>query len=600
MNKLLAIIILSGLPSMLGASSSDAAPVDIEDIFINFVREYIELSPETGTQIGLSGQYGCDVQNDKLDDMSVAGQDSLYQFYRKYRTWLARYDRRTLTSSQRIASDVLTWFLDDAIRGEQFRYHKHIINPIFGFHNQLTTLLTEHHKIEKLQDAKDYIHRLMQYDKMVSQLLEQLGMREQKGIVPPIYIVETFQQAIDDFIAVPYSENILFTSFENRIQRLTTIDDESKKKLSRQVLKVLENIVYPSYIRMSEYVRNLKGKTDIKAGVWQLPNGADYYSYCLRHHTTTTMTPEEIHMLGRREVKRIQDEIKQHLKTLGISGSDEFSDLIAEYRTMTGDLNDARFYYSSTEEGKRQTIRAYQAIIDTIGSQLTTIFSLIPKTPVHVERVPEFKEATAGTFYQPPKLDGSSDGIFYANLSYQHFKPGMKALAYHEAIPGHHFQIALEQESPDARLFKALFFFTGYAEGWALYAENLAKEYGYYDDIHSLIGYLSSELVRAIRLVVDTGIHWKKWTREEAYWYIVDNYGRAWYSQIDRYIIWPGQACAYKIGELKIVQLREKAQQALGERFDIKDFHSVILQHGSVPLEILEQLVDDYIKTTRE
>jgi uncharacterized protein (DUF885 family) len=285
---------------------------------------------------------------------------------------------------------------------------------------------------------------------------------------------------------------------------------------------------------------------------------------------------------------------------LGISGSDEFSDLIAEYRTMTGDLNDARFYYSSTEEGKRQTIRAYQAIIDTIGSQLTTIFSLIPKTPVHVERVPEFKEATAGTFYQPPKLDGSSDGIFYANLSYQHFKPGMKALAYHEAIPGHHFQIALEQESPDARLFKALFFFTGYAEGWALYAENLAKEYGYYDDIHSLIGYLSSELVRAIRLVVDTGIHWKKWTREEAYWYIVDNYGRAWYSQIDRYIIWPGQACAYKIGELKIVQLREKAQQALGERFDIKDFHSAILQHGSVPLEILEQLVDDYIKTTRE
>ncbi|UCG91377.1 MAG: DUF885 domain-containing protein [candidate division WOR-3 bacterium] len=600
MSTLLAIIILSGLFSMLDASSSDAAPAVIEELFINFVREYIELSPETGTQLGLSGQYGFDVRNDELDDMSIAGYDKLYQFYRKYRTWLAQYDRQKLTSSQRIASDVLTWYLDDAIRGEQFRYHQYIINPMLSFHNQLTTLLTEHHKIEKLQDAKDYIQRLMQYDKMVSELLEQLLIREQKGIVPPIYIIEIFQQAIDDFIRVPYSENILFTSFVNRIQSLTTIDEESKEKLSQQVLKALENVVYPSYRRMSEYVGSLKGKTDIKAGVWQLPNGADYYSYCLRHHTTTTMTPEEIHTLGLREVKRIQDEITQHLKTLGISGSDKFSDLIAEYRIMTGDVNDIRFYYPFTEEGKLQTLRAYQVIIDTMQSKLTTMFSLIPRTQVRVERLPKFKEATMGTYYQPPKLDGSSDGIFYAQLSYQHFKPGMKALAYHEAIPGHHFQIALERESPDSRLFKALFFFTGYTEGWALYAEKLAKEYGYYDDTHSLIGYLSSELLRAIRLVVDTGIHWKKWTSEEAYYYIVRNYGRTWYSQIVRYIVWPGQACAYKVGELKIVQLREKARQALGERFDIKDFHSVILQHGSVPLEILEQLVDDYIKTARE
>ncbi len=302
----------------------------------------------------------------------------------------------------------------------------------------------------------------MQYDKMVSQLLEQLLIREQKGIVPPIYIIETFQQAIDDFIRVPYSENILFTSFKNRVRSLTALDDKLKEKLFRQVLEALENVVYPSYRRMSEYVRNLKGKTDTKAGVWQLPDGADYYNYCLRHHTTTTMTPEEIHTLGLREVKRIQDEIIQHLKTLGISGSDEFSDLIVEYRTMTGDLNDVRFYYPRTEEGKLQTLKAYQVIIDTMQSKLTTMFSLIPRTPVRVERVPKFKEATAGTFYQPPKLDGSSAGIFYAQLSYQHFKPGMKALAYHEAIPGHHFQIALEQESPDSRLFKALFLFTGY------------------------------------------------------------------------------------------------------------------------------------------
>ncbi len=600
MNKILAIIILSGLFSMLGASASDAAPADIEELFVNFVREYIEFSPETGTQIGLSGQYGFDVRNDKLDDRSVEAENKLYQFYRKYRTWLAQYDRDKLTSSQRIASDVLAWFLDDAIRGEQFQYHTYIINPMLGFHNQLTTLLTEHHKIEKLQDAEDYIQRLMQYDKMVSQLLEQLAIRKRKGIVPPIYVIETFQQAIDDFIKVPYSENILFTSFKNRIHSLTTIDEESKEMLFQRVLKVLENVVYPAYVRMSDYASNLKREADTKAGVWKLPHGNDYYSYCLRHHTTTTMTPEEIHTLGRREVKRIQNEIMQHLKTLGISGSNEFSDLIAEYIKITGDQNDERFYYPPTEEGKLQTLKAYQAIIDTIGSKLTTIFSLIPRTPVRVERVPEFKEATMGTFYQPPKLDGSSGGIFYADLSYQHSKPGMKTLAYHEAIPGHHFQIALEQESSDSRLFKALFFFTGYVEGWALYAEKLAKEYGYYNDVYSLIGYLRSELFRAVRLVVDTGIHHKKWTRKQAYQYMVDNYGRAWYSEIDRYIMWPGQACAYKVGELKILELRERARKALGDNFDIKDFHSVILRHGSVPLDILEQLVDEYIKTTEE
>jgi uncharacterized protein (DUF885 family) len=464
----------------------------------------------------------------------------------------------------------------------------------------LTTLLTEYHQIKTLQGARDYIQRLLHYNDAVSQLLERLALQEQKGIIPPLCIIETFQQDLNDFTRVPYLENILFTSFKNRVYNVKALKAESKEKLCQEVLHALANVVYPAYERMIAYVAVLKEKADERAGVWKLPNGADYYEYCLVHHTTTTMTPEEIHVLGLQEVRRIQEEITQLLKSLGISGSNDFSDVIADYIKMTGNLNDERFYYPPTEQGRQQTLRDYQAIIDTMNSRLSDIFSLIPRVSVRVERVPEFKEATIGTFYQPPKLNGSSDGIFYANLSYQHAKPSMKALAYHEAVPGHHFQIALEQESPDSRLFKALFFFTGYAEGWALYAEKLAKEYGYYNDIYSLLGYLRSELFRAVRLVVDTGIHHKKWTREQTYQYMLDNLGWAWYPEIDRYVVWPGQACAYKVGELKILELRERARTALGDRFDIKDFHSVILRHGSVPLGILEQLVDGYVKTTQK
>ena len=592
-------ICLSALLGAMSAQPSGKAPDDIEQVFDGFFREYIELSPETGTQLGIPQELGIKVRNDLLDDVSDAGQDKVYQMYRKYSDLLSHYDRNMLTSSQQINYDVLTWYLDDKLQEEQFRYHNYLINPIFSFHNQLTTLLTEHQRITTPEDADNYIRRLEKYEDKVAQILEQLAMRAHKGIMPPIYIIETFQQELDDFVKVPCEENILFTSFRDRIRTLKMLDEKSQEVLLQRALQAIENSVYPAYSRMSAYVGSIKDRADRDAGVWKLPNGDAYYQYCLRHHTTTDLTPEEIHNLGLQEVDRIQNELKKQFATLGISGSEDFGDLLAEYLEIAGDRSDKRFFYPATETGRRQTLKDYQAIIDDMSQKLPDMFSLMPKTPVRVKRVPAFKERTAGTYYEPPKLDGSSGGIFYANLSYQHRKSGMKTLTYHEAIPGHHFQIALEHESPDSRLFKSLFFFTGYVEGWALYAEKLAKEYGFYIDIYSLIGYLQSELFRAVRLVVDTGIHSKKWTREQAYQYMLENLGWGSFGELNRYIVWPGQACAYKVGELKIVELRERAKEELGDRFDIKDFHTVILKHGSVPLEILEQLVEEYIATTK-
>ncbi len=593
------IILLSILTSIMFALPNEKAPSNIEQLFDGFFREYIELSPETGTKLGIPQEIEIKVRHDELDDVSDTGQDNVYQMYRKYSNWLLQYDKNTLTSSQQINYDVLKWYLDDKLKEEQFRYHRYFINPMFSFHNQLTTLLTEHHRIEIPKDADNYIKRLSKYENKVAQILEQLTIRAQKGIMPPMYVVETFQQELDDFVKMPCEENILFTSFKDRVRTLNILDEKSKEELFQRALQAIENSVYPAYTRMSRYIDSIKEKADENAGVWKLPNGDEYYKYCLCHHTTTSMTPEKIHKLGLQEVSRIQNELKTQFANLGISGSEDFGVLLAEYLKVAGNRGDERFFYPATEQGRKQTLKDYQAIIDDMRSRLPDMFSLMPKASVRVERVPAFKEKTMGTYYEPSKLDGSSGGIFYTNLSYQHRKSGMKTLAYHEAIPGHHFQIALEHELPDVRLFKSLFFFTGYVEGWALYAEKLAKEYGFYDDIYSLIGYLSSELFRAVRLVVDTGIHSKKWTREQTYQYMLKNLGWGFYGEIDRYIVWPGQACAYKIGELKILELRERAKRELGDRFDIKDFHTVILKHGSVPLEILEQLVEEYIENTK-
>jgi uncharacterized protein (DUF885 family) len=591
-------ICLLAVMTFTTCAQSDQRPRDIEELFRNFVVEYVTLKPETGTALGLPKEWGIRVNNDRLDDESDSTLQKTYDMYRKYRMWLTQYDRDRLSASQQIAADVLAWFLDHEIDGEKFRYHRYIISPLFSFHNSLVTLMTEHHRIYTLKDAENYIARLLNIDMKIDGILEQLQIRQAKGLIPPTFIVENYQQALEDFMQVSSVDNLLLTSFKERVDKLETIKESQEQALYRKAISALDENVYPSYERLILYLDTLKDIADGYDGVCRLPQGEEYYQYCLREHTTTGMTAEEIHNLGLQEVARIQEELTQQFRKLGITGRGDFAELLAKYQEIAGDRTNETYFFPPTEEGQKQTMLTYQAIIDTMQLTLPDMFSILPRARVRVVRVPEFKEKNVGTYYQPPKLDGSEGGIFYANLSYQHNKSGMKALAYHEAIPGHHLQIALEQEHSEARLFKALFFFTGYAEGWALYAEKLAGEYGFYGDTQSLIGYLRSELFRALRLVIDTGIHYKKWTREQAYQYLLDNNGWSSYSEIDRYIVWPGQACAYKVGELKILQLRDRAQSTLGNRFDIREFHHTVLRHGSVPLAVLELLVDDYIESS--
>lgn len=584
---------------VLAATLPEVMPgytTDIEQLFDNFTREYLALNPELVSELGITKEMGYDIKKDALTDVSDETIDREYNMMRKYKALLDSIDRKELTYSQSLSADILSWYLDSKLNGEEFRYHPYVIDHMFGFHNQLTTLMTEYHTINTLKDAEDYIARLEKFGTKFDQLLGAQKIREDMGIIPPIFIIDRLASAMSEFVSVEPHENILYTSFRDKVRDLQGLDINTKENLYREALDKIKSVVYPSYSEFILNLNRLKEKATEDPGVWKLPRGDKYYEYCLHYHTTTNLSPEEIHQLGLKEVERIQDEIRNLLASLGIKQGETFGQLQNIYYQTLGDRDDGGLFYPQTEEGKEQALEDYQAIIDQVADKLPQLFSLIPDARVTVKRVPEYKEKTMGTFYLPASLDGSREGIFYANLSNLPLKPGMKTLTYHEAIPGHHFQFSVERESPDHRMFRNLFFFTGYAEGWALYAEKLAKEQGWYDDIYSTLGYLNSELFRAVRLVVDTGIHYKKWSREQTYNYMIDNLGWGSYGEIDRYIVWPGQACAYKVGELKILELRERAKKELGGKFNIKEFHRVILQHGSVPLEILEKLVKEWIE----
>jgi uncharacterized protein (DUF885 family) len=358
--------------------------------------------------------------------------------------------------------------------------------------------------------------------------------------------------------------------------------------------------VFDAYNALILYFEALKSKATTDAGVWKFPDGDAFYQYQLSLMTTTDYTPEEVHQIGLSEVARIKTEMRDILSIQG------YADTSREIGKIIQELNkEERFLYQNNDEGRKEILEGYNTILDEINAGLDNAFDIRPKATMEVKRVPEFKEeGSAGAYYTPPAMDGSAGGIFYANLRAvtETVKFGMKTLAYHEGIPGHHFQIAIQGELEDVPIFRTFPLFIAYTEGWALYAEQLAWELGFYEnDPFGNLGRLQAEMFRAVRLVVDTGIHYKKWTREEAIEYMIANTGMTTgevVTEIERYIVMPGQACAYKIGMLKILELREKAKKKLGNQFDLKEFHNVVLKNGAVPLDILEEIIDDYINTT--
>jgi uncharacterized protein (DUF885 family) len=579
------------LAQLGSTTSSDASPSTFDDFLEEAYFAQITRDPELISELGLAQVFGMD--NSQLTDVSDAYQLETYQLLQDQLNTLHAYDRAELTAEQQLSYDLFEWYLDDLLRGKEFRFYDYPVNQTLGVQNSLIEFMTDRHPITNLEDAQDYISRLEGFTKKFDQLIEWLQIQEAQGITPPKFVIQRALSQLNWYCTQDAADFSLSAEFAAKLADLGGISSEQRSELNRAAVRAVEENVIPAYEKLRTYFRHLLEIADTDDGFWKHPDGDAAYAYWLRHHTTLDMTADEIHELGLQEVARIQAEMDRIFTEFGITG-DTLAMKMRQVALYGGTMS------LDTEADRQAVVDEYQALIDQADQNLSDLFDLRPRADVVVVSV--YAPNAPGAYYVSPSVDGSRPGMFYVNVAGEEVaRYSMPTLAYHEAIPGHHFQIAIQMELTGIPTFRTGVNYTSYAEGWALYAEYLASEAGFYDDDpYGNLGRLQSELFRAARLVVDTGIHAKGWSREQAIDYMVENvgYARSYVtSEIERYIVWPGQATAYKIGMLKIMELRERAAQALGEDFDLKEFHNLILGNGAMPLEILERVVEGYIET---
>lgn len=582
-----------------GAFATHEWKADKPFVFNNFlnrtlVKEALD-SPETLTSIGILEGIGITGHNAHLNDASEAASSASFERLKKVRETLLQYKDEDLSEDELLSKKIAMYLLNLLDDLEMYQHHDYPFNQMMGAQSGFPSFMDAQHAISNVQSVENYISRLSESKRYYTQTLEGMRVREEKNIFPPTFVVDRLIEEMTRFIGTPASENVLYTSLQKKIDKTGFFTNEQKSELLTKVEVEIQKTVYPTYQMLIEYFTELKNKTNSDDGLWSMPQGADVYNLRLRFMTTTDYSADKIHNIGLGEVTRIQTEILSILDTEGFDIDQGFTRAINELAAQE------RFYYPDTDAGREQILADYQTILDEIDEGLGNGFSIRPEAGMEVKRIPLFKEKTApGAYYFPPSIDGSRPGVFYANLYDVKATPkySMRTLAYHEGIPGHHFQIAIGMELEGLPIFRTLPLFTAYVEGWALYTEYLAWELGFQDDPFDNIGRLQAELFRAVRLVVDTGLHEKRWTREEAITYMLINTGMAEsdvISEIERYIVMPGQATAYKVGMMKILEVREKAKTALGDKFVLSEFHDVVLKNGAVPLDILDQLIEKWV-----
>ena len=537
-----------------------------------------------------------DWYSDDLTDQSLAQERKMQVKLKKDLATLQKYDRKGMNESDALNYDMLQYFLAIQVEGEKYAHHNYPLNQLFGIQNEFPTFMATQHPVESEADAENYLARLDKTPAIVEQVMEGLLVREREKILPPTFVVEKVLKEMRAFVAVPPAQNILYTSLAEKFDKAgeSAVSAAQRKDLLARTETAIRDKVYPAYGKFIAYYDKLLPKTTGNNGVWALPDGDAFYAYAVKMHTTTAMTPEQVHQLGLSEVARIEAEMDVILRGEGLS-------LGSVGARVQGVSKRPDQLYPDTDAGRTEVINDFQSIINEIDNGLTPYFNVRPKMGVEVERVPQFREKTApGAYYNPPAFDGSRPGVFYINLrnTAEVAKFGMRTLAYHEGIPGHHFQIAIQQEMKGVPIFRKVLPFTAFAEGWALYSERLAWEAGFQKQPLDNLGRLQAEMFRAVRLVVDSGMHYKHWSREQSIAYMLEKTGMSEtdvVAEIERYLVMPGQALAYKVGMNKILELRERAKTALGPKFDIKAFHDVVLTGGSMPMALLEQRVDAWV-----
>ncbi|MFT5996124.1 MAG: hypothetical protein ACI9RV_001722 [Glaciecola sp.] len=554
--------------------------------------------PQTLSSVGVLDGLGITAHNAHLNDASEAAFKATFARLQKSREVLLLYKDENLTEAEVLSKELALYLFDTLADFEKFKYHNYPFNQMFGLQNSFPIFMDSQHDISGLESVQHYISRLSESKRYYTQTLEGMRVREEKNIFPPKFVIQRVLDEMQGFINKPVRDNLLYTSLKKKIEENQIIADEQKADLLAQAASEIQKTVYPAYQMLIDYFTILYNKAGTDDGIWQMPQGDEVYKLTLRFMTNTDYSADQIHTIGLAEVKRIQSEILAVLASQGFDVSTGFTVAINEL------VAQERFYYPDTDAGREQILADYQVIIDEIEAGLGDSFLMRPRADIDVKRIPIFKQKTApGAYYQRPALDGSRPGVFFVNLYDIKATPkyGMRTLAYHEAIPGHHFQTSVSMELEGLPIFRTLSPFVAYTEGWALYTEYLAWELGFQDDPFDNVGRLQAELFRAVRLVVDTGLHHKRWTRQLAARYMLENTGMAQslvISEIERYIVFPGQATSYKVGMMKILEVREKAKTALGDKFVLGEFHNVILRNGAVTLDIMERLVDRWIAVT--
>ncbi|MEJ2382854.1 MAG: DUF885 domain-containing protein [Xanthomonadales bacterium] len=593
---LLAVLIVAG--GLFLAHTWYFKPVNINLFFARTMIQVMAESPEMLSSLRVLEPIGITGHNAKLDDESLAAGDRFMAQMKEAYDVLLSYPDDDLSEADRMSKRIAATMLGAVVEGEKFRFNTFPVNQLFGVQSGFPSFMESTHQVHSVGDAEDYVARLNAVGLKFDQVLEGLRKRDELGIHPPQFVVTKVLDEMRNFIATPPEEGILMVALLDKMDR-AGLAERDQARIARDARAAIEETVYPAYQRLIDHFVALDAKVDGNYGAWSLPDGEAYYRLALRLMTTTDYDPQYIHDLGRSEVDRIQGEILEILAAEGW-------DVAGGFAAAIGELADhPRFYYSDSAEGREQILADYRALIDEVNQKMAPWFATLPEAEVDVQRVPEFKEKTSpGAYYQPAPMDGSQPGMFYANLYDIKATPtySMRTLTYHEAVPGHHYQLSVQREQEDLPFFRRLIPFPAYTEGWALYAERVAWEMGLLEDPYDNIGRLQAELFRAVRLVVDTGIHAMRWSREEAIDYMLANTGMAEsdvVAEIERYFVMPGQATAYKVGMTKILELRALAERELGDRFDIREFHDVLLLGGSMPLDILEQRVRTWIEDTR-
>jgi uncharacterized protein (DUF885 family) len=581
-------------PVATASTESQRINAFFERIFEESVARY----PEYLTSLGRKERA------DEWNDLSEAYANESMQLTKQQLVELKAFDRNKLDPATVLSYDLLVQSMENDIADNKWRLYNYPINQMFGRHSGVVSLLINQHRIDSVQDAENYITRLEGVPKLFEQLITNIEARTSANIIPPKFVFPHVIRDSNNIIkGAPFDDgepSALLADLTKKLQTLSEkegsqLTDENKTRLLDAAILALNNAVKPAYQKLVAHLTELETKATTDDGVWKWKNGDTFYNVALKRTTTTDLTAAQIHEIGLKEVARIHDEMRVIKDKVNFEG-----DLQAFMQFMR---DDDQFYYPNTDEGKARYLREATALIDDMKLKLDGMFITQPKADLNVKAVEAFREQSAGkAFYQRPSEDGTRPGLYYANLYDMKAMPTyqMEALAYHEGIPGHHMQLAIQQELQDVPKFRKFGGYTAYIEGWGLYSEYLPKEFGAYQDPYSDFGRLAMELWRACRLVVDTGIHAKKWTREQGIAYYTENTPNAvsdGVKMVERHIVMPSQATAYKIGMLKILELRTMAKTKLGDKFDIREYHDEILKYGPLPLNIVETKVNDWIAT---